>query len=65
VKVTLVPVQKILSGSELVSVGDGNAFTVFIIGDDVDEQPFELVTTTSTICPFTSEFVVYVDVEPF
>jgi hypothetical protein len=53
-----------LSGSELVSVGVGRALTVLKIEDEVAEQPFELVTITSTTWPFVSELVVYVAVVP-
>ena len=47
--VTLVPVQNVLSASELVKVGVGSALTVFVIPDDVAIHPFALVTITSTI----------------
>jgi hypothetical protein len=65
VKVTLVPVQKILFASELVSVGTGKAFTVLVIPAEVDEQLLASVTITLTTCPFVKELVVYVDEAPF
>jgi hypothetical protein len=52
VKVTEVPAQNVLSGSELVSVGEGRGFTVFIMLADVAVHPAAVVTTTSTACPF-------------
>jgi hypothetical protein len=58
VKVTFVPVQKILLLSELERVGTGRGLTVFVIEDDVAEHPFASVTMTETICPFTRELVV-------
>jgi hypothetical protein len=65
VNVTLVPIQNVLSASELVNVGVGNELTVLFIPADVAEHPFELVTTTSTPCPFRRVLVVYVDDDPF
>jgi len=65
VKVTLVPVQKILFASELVRVGTGKGFTVFVIPEEVDEQLLASVTITLTTWPFVRELVVYVVEAPF
>jgi hypothetical protein len=65
VNVTLVPMQNVLSASELVSVGVGSARTVLVIPVDVAEHPFAFVTITSTIWPVVSVLVVYVADAPF
>ena len=63
--VTLVPVQKTLSASELMRVGLGRGVTILDIPAEVPEQLPAFVTITSTICPFVSEVVVYVIEAPF
>jgi hypothetical protein len=60
VKVTEVPAQNVLSGSELVSVGVGRGFTVFMMLAEVAVHPAPVVTKTSTACPFVSVVVVNV-----
>ena len=56
----LVPEQNVLSGSELVSVGVGKAWTVLVIPEEVAEHPLEFVTITSTIWPLVSDVVINV-----
>ena len=56
----LVPAQKILSASELIRVGVGVWFTVFVIAAEGAVHPLVLVTITLTACPLVSVFVVYV-----
>ena len=63
--ITLVPAQKILSASELVRVGVGTGFTVFVMLSEVAEHPLALLTTTLTTWPFVSKLVVYVVKAPF
>ena len=54
------PEQNVLSGSELVSVGAGKAWTVLVIAEEVAEHPLEFVTITSTIWPLVSDVVINV-----
>jgi hypothetical protein len=55
----------ILSPSLLVNPAVGFAFTVITIALLVPVQPPALVTMTSTVFPFASAEVVYVDSAPF
>src|SRR5664279_2057807 len=61
----LVPAQKILSASELVRVGVGVGFTVFVIAAEGVVHPFAFVTITFTACPLVREVVVKVVNAPF
>ena len=54
----LVPAQKTLSASELVSVGVGVGLTVFVIGPAVAMHPLAFVTITFTACPLVKVLVV-------